>query len=76
MIEVRSLKELKRIVRELSEEMKCGDEVKVKLLISPNELLVNIPRLALANNLSIIDIEECRGGYIVCIVKRFGRGCR
>jgi len=39
-------------------------------------MLTEVPRQALANNLSVVDIEDVSDGFIITIIKRFGKECR
>jgi len=73
---VRSINELVKFLSEISVHGSCGDEFKFKILRKDTLMLTEIPRQALANNLSIIDIEDVSDGFIITITKRFGKGCR
>ncbi len=73
---VRSLDELVKFLNEISVHGDCEDKFKFKILRKDMLMLTEIPRQALANNLSIIDIEDVSDGFIITITKRFGKECR
>jgi len=73
---VRSINELTKFLNEISVHGSCGGEFKFKILRKDMLMLTEVPRQALANNLSIIDIKDVSDGFIITIIKRFGKGCR
>jgi len=75
MFEVRSVKELRRLIEKLSTELECDEEVSIVLRSVPNELLTLAPKYLISKELSLTDIEEVGNGYIIHVIKRFGRGC-
>jgi len=70
---VRSLSKLKILMYELSRNLNCGESVSLKL--SSPQLLTQLPQMAMSVNLSFIDAEEVKDGFIVTLENRFGRKC-
>ncbi len=73
---VRSVSELIKLLSEVSSHSDCGSEFKFKVLRRDTLMLTEVPRQALANNLSVVDIEDVSDGFIITIIKRFGKECR
>ena len=70
---VRSLSRLKVLMNELSRNLNCGESIRLKL--SSPQLLTQLPQIAMSVNLSFIDAEEVKGGFIVTLENRFGEKC-
>ncbi len=71
---VSSVSELRKLMISLANRLRCGEYV--RFIVKGDELLVQVPRYAIANELSITNIESCSDGYVVEVTKRFGRLCR
>ncbi len=70
---VKSLTRLKVLMNELSKNLNCGESISLKL--SSPQLLTQLPQMAMSVNLSFIDAEEVKDGFIVTLENRFGEKC-
>jgi len=70
---VGTLSRLKILLHHLSRELDCDATLNLKL--SNPQLLTRLPQIAMSMNLSLIDAEEVKDGFIVTLANRFGDKC-
>ena len=71
---VSTVSQLRKLMIDLAHKLRCGECF--RFIVRSDELLTQVPRYAIANELSIVSIDSCSDGYIIEVTKRFGRLCR